>query len=146
MKRYLLLLLLLIALPVLAIDVDGPLPTPALQQRYENLTHQLRCLVCQNETIADSNASLAADLRAQVRKQLLAGKSDTEIKQYMVDRYGDFVLFKPPVQPNTWLLWAGPLLLFLVGGVIVFVVIRSKTRSFVTTPDRQMETQADVED
>jgi len=145
-KRYLLLLLLLIALPVLAIDVDGPLPTPALQQRYENLTHQLRCLVCQNETIADSNASLAADLRAQVRKQLLAGKSDTEIKQYMVDRYGDFVLFKPPVQPNTWLLWAGPLLLFLVGGVIVFVVIRSKTRSFVTTPDRQMETQADVED
>lgn len=145
MKRCLL-LLLLIAMPVLAIDTDGPLPTPALQQRYENLTHQLRCLVCQNETIADSNASLAADLRAQVRKQLLAGKTDDQIRQYMVDRYGDFVLFKPPVQPNTWLLWSGPLLLFLLGGIVVFVVIRSKTRSFEANPEPEVESQAGVED
>ena len=142
MKYFLLCLLMLFAMSALAIDTDGPLPTPALQQRYENLTHQLRCLVCQNETIADSNATLAAELRAQVRKQLLAGKTDAEIKKYMVNRYGDFVLFKPPVQPNTWLLWGGPFLIFLVGGVIVFVVIRSKTR-FFDAASRPVETEAE---
>jgi cytochrome c-type biogenesis protein CcmH len=111
-----------------AIDTEAALSNPVLQQRYETLTHELRCLVCQNETIADSGASLAADLRAQVRAQLLAGETDAQIKQYMVNRYGDFVLFNPPVQPDTWLLWSGPFLILAVGGLIVIMVIRNKTR------------------
>lgn len=132
--RRILLSLLIVSLPAFAIDTQGPLPTPQLEQRYENLVHQLRCLVCQNETIADSNASLAANLRGQVREQLIAGKSDEEIKQYMVHRYGDFVLFKPPVQPNTWLLWGGPFLILLFGGFVVALVIRSKTRLMHESP------------
>jgi cytochrome c-type biogenesis protein CcmH len=126
--RYLILLLALASASALAVDSDPPLPTAALQQRYETLTHELRCLVCQNETIADSAADLAADLRAQVRSQLLAGKTDDEIKQYMVARYGDFVLFKPPWQPDTWLLWAGPFLLLAIGALALVVLIRQKSR------------------
>lgn len=122
------LLALLFTLPVLAVDTEPGLINRHLEQRYETLIHELRCLVCQNETIADSSASLAADLRAQVRSQLLAGKTDDQIRQYMVARYGDFVLFKPPVQPNTWLLWSGPFLILMIGALVVIMVVRSKTR------------------
>ncbi|MCP5284572.1 MAG: cytochrome c-type biogenesis protein CcmH [Burkholderiaceae bacterium] len=84
---------------------------PALEARVFEIAHDLRCLVCQNETIAASNADLAVDLRQQVREQLLAGRSPDEIRAYMVERYGDFVLYKPPFKPLTWLLWVGPFLL-----------------------------------
>src|SRR5258706_8513528 len=81
---------------------------PATEARLRILAEELRCLVCQNQTIADSNADLAVDLRREVRAQILQGKSDAEIKNYLVARYGDFVLYKPPVQANTMLLWVGP--------------------------------------
>lgn len=137
------LLALLFTLPVLAVDTEPGLANRHLEQRYETLIHELRCLVCQNETIADSSASLAADLRAQVRSQLLAGETDEQIRQYMVARYGDFVLFKPPVQPNTWLLWSGPFLILLLGALVVVFVVRSKTRILRQTQSGRNEDQRD---
>lgn len=93
----------------------GILTSPAQRERYHRLAEELRCLVCQNQTLADSNAELAADLRHQVEDQILAGRSDDEIKAYLVQRYGDFVLYRPPMKGNTWLLWLGPFALLLVG-------------------------------
>lgn len=110
-----------------AIDAEK-LDDPVLQQRYERLTHELRCLVCQNETIADSNATLAADLRREVRQLMKAGKSDVEIRAFLTERYGDFVLYRPPVTPRTWLLWAAPALLLLGGALVAIVVIRRRAR------------------
>jgi cytochrome c-type biogenesis protein CcmH len=110
---------------VLAIDSEPPFADPAIQVRYERLIHEFRCLVCQDETIADSNADLAADFRRQVHRLLAAGKTDADIRAYMVDRYGDFILYKPPVQTSTWLLWFGPFLFLLIAiGAVVMVVRR----------------------
>jgi len=89
--------------------------TAAQEERYRSMIHELRCLVCQNQNIADSNAPLAADLRNQVRRQLASGKSESEIRGYLTDRYGDFVLYRPPFKFRTLLLWAGPALLLLAG-------------------------------
>ena len=126
-----------LATPALAIDTTKPLPTPELQARYENLTHKLRCLVCQNESIANSNAELAGDLRGQVRKLLIEGKSDRQIINYMTDRYGQFVLYKPPVEPSTWLLWVGPFVVLLLGGVAIAFIIRRRAR--MVAPDAEPE-------
>lgn len=101
-----------------------------LEQRVKGLAHELRCLVCQNQTIADSNADLAIDLRTQIREQITAGKTDRQIKDYMVARYGDFVLYRPPVQSNTVLLWVAPFLL-LIGGIAFLFWQLSKRRKFV---------------
>lgn len=120
--------LLLFSISAHAIDSEAPFPDAALQTRYENLIHGFRCLVCQNETIADSNADLAADLRRQVHKMVATGKSDPEITAYMVDRYGDFVLYKPPVQNSTWVLWTGPFVLLLIALITVFLVVRARGR------------------
>lgn len=115
---------LLAAANAWAIDTNQ-LPTPALQARYEKLTHQFRCLVCQDENIAASNAFLAVDLRNKVRDMLIAGKTDQQIVDYMVDRYGNFVLFKPPVQGNTLALWFGPFALLVIAlAAVVFIVRR----------------------
>lgn len=92
-----------------------PNEDPQIEQRMKALTEQLRCLVCQNETLADSRADLAEDLRRQIREQMKAGKSDQEIIAFLTDRYGDFVLYNPPVKTTTYLLWFGPFIL-LVGG------------------------------
>lgn len=100
--------------------------SPEQQEVYESLTSELRCLVCQNQTIADSNAELAGDLRRQVYEMLQQGKSREEIVRFMTDRYGDFVLYKPPFKAITGLLWLGPLLFLLIGLIIVFVVVRKK--------------------
>jgi cytochrome c-type biogenesis protein CcmH/NrfF len=100
------------------------------EERVKTLAHELRCLVCQNQTIADSNADLAIDLRAQIREQIQAGKTDAQIKDYMVARYGDFVLYRPPVQSNTVLLWIAPFLL-LVGGIAFLFRQLSKRRKLV---------------
>ena len=116
-----------------AIDVER-LDDPALQQRYERLTRELRCLVCQNETIADSNATLAADLRREVRDMLVAGKSDAEIRTFLTERYGDFVLYRPPLAPRTWLLWAAPALLLLGGAGIAALVIVRRARAARADP------------
>lgn len=88
---------------------------PALERRVSELGNELRCLVCQNQTIADSNAPLAVDLRNQIREQLKSGKSEREIKDYMVARYGDFVLYRPPLKASTVALWVGPFLLLVLG-------------------------------
>jgi len=98
----------------------------ALDARLKTLSEELRCLVCQNQTLADSSAPLAEDLRREVRELALQGKSDAEIKQYLVARYGDFVLYKPPVKPTTWLLWFGPFAFLLGGALVWFVVLRRR--------------------
>ena len=110
------------------------LEDPVLQQRYEQLTHQLRCLVCQNETIADSNATLAVDLRREVREMMKAGKSDMEIRAFLTERYGDFVLYLPPVTPRTWLLWAAPVLLLLGGVAVAALVVMRRARTARADP------------
>jgi cytochrome c-type biogenesis protein CcmH len=102
-------------------------PDPRVEQRLKDLGEQLRCLVCQNQTIAESNAGLALDLRNQIRAQVAAGRSDDEIRAYMVARYGDFVLYRPPLKATTVLLWIGPFALLGVGiAVLVWVVLRRK--------------------
>jgi cytochrome c-type biogenesis protein CcmH len=97
---------------------------PVLEKKVITLSNELRCLVCQNQTIADSNAELAVDLRNQVRKQLSEGKSDREILDYMVQRYGEFVLYRPPLSYKTILLWAGPFVLLLIAMFILVQQIR----------------------
>ena len=116
--------LLLICTPLWAQD-------PAVEKRVHNLAQELRCLVCQNQTIADSNAPLAVDLRNQIREQAAAGKTDKDIIDFMVARYGDFVLYRPPFKAATVLLWLGPFI-FLVGGL--FFLVRLVRRRRVPEP------------
>lgn len=97
------------------------------EERFNQLTLELRCLVCQNQNLADSDAQLAHDLRSEVHEMLLAGNSNDEIKQFMVERYGDFVLYRPPVQKNTYLLWLGPILLLLGGALILRSNIKKRS-------------------
>jgi cytochrome c-type biogenesis protein CcmH len=119
---------LFIAMPLYAVDNVPPLPTPQLQHRYYQLTHELRCMQCQNEALADSPVGLAADLRLQVRELLMAGQSDDQIRQHMVDRYGEFILFRPRMNwHNAWL-WGAPVVFMLLGAVIAWRVIRSRSR------------------
>ena len=110
----------------LAIDTERAFDDPALQSRYENINRELRCLVCQNQTIADSNATLAQDLRHEVRGMLAAGKTDDEIRTFMIERYGDFVLYRPRMTASNFLLWAAPVLLLLLGGFIGIRYIRKQ--------------------
>lgn len=111
-----------------AIDANGQLENPVLQGRFEQITKELRCLVCQNESIADSNVDLAQDLRRQVREMLVAGKSDDAIFQFMTDRYGEFVRFAPPLSAKTLLIWGAPFLMLLIGGAVIFRVVRQRSR------------------
>lgn len=106
---------------------------PALEARVRHLAEELRCLVCQNQTIADSNAELAVDLRNQIREKLKSGMSEAAIKQYMVDRYGDFVLYRPPVKSSTVVLWLGPFVV-LIGGLLVLVLILKRRRARAAPP------------
>jgi cytochrome c-type biogenesis protein CcmH len=118
--------LMLYATVALAVD-PTQMPTPALQQSYLGLTHELRCMQCQNEAIADSPVDLAADLRRQVRDMLLAGKSDDDIRNYMVARYGEFILFRPRVSwKNAWL-WGAPGVLILVGALVAVRIIQQRS-------------------
>ena len=116
---------------------------PVLEAHVMRISNELRCLVCQNETIAASHADLAVDLRNQVREMLRQGRSDAEIMQYMTDRYGDFVLYRPPVKPTTWVLWYGPAAL-LVGGITALVLVlrrRSRMDAAAFEPDRDDDTR-----
>ena len=99
---------------------------PALEQRLHNLSQNLRCLVCQNETLADSRADLAEDLRDEIREQMKAGKSDKEIINFLTARYGQFILYKPQVTPTTYLLWFGPFVLLLAGLAVLFRYIKQR--------------------
>jgi len=127
--------LLLAALGALAqtesatrLDANGQLEDPTLQVRFERITKELRCLVCQNESIADSNVELASDLRRQVREMLVAGKSDDAIFKFMTDRYGEFVRFGPPLSAKTLLIWGAPFIALLLGVVIIYRVARNRSR------------------
>jgi cytochrome c-type biogenesis protein CcmH len=111
-----------------AVDANGQLEDHALQARFERITQELRCLVCQNESIADSNVELAGDLRRQVREMLLAGKGDDAIFKFMTDRYGEFVRFSPPLEPKTLLIWGAPFIMLLLGGLIIYRVARQRSR------------------
>ncbi|PYS23011.1 MAG: cytochrome C biogenesis protein CcmH [Acidobacteria bacterium] len=103
-----------------------PNEDPQIEQRMKTLTEQLRCLVCQNETLADSRADLAEDLRREIREQMKAGKSDQEIIAFLTQRYGDFVLYKPPVKSTTYLLWFGPFVLLILGTVVLFRFVKRR--------------------
>ncbi|MGZ5008165.1 MAG: cytochrome c-type biogenesis protein [Methylobacter sp.] len=126
MKRLTIVLLLLLSGMVRAGVEYREFASPEQQQAYENLTSELRCLVCQNQTIADSNAELAADLRRQVYEMLQQGKSKQDIAQFMTDRYGDFVLYNPPFKLKTGLLWIGPVVFLFIGLIAVFLFTRRK--------------------
>jgi cytochrome c-type biogenesis protein CcmH len=116
------------AVRAVEVDANGQIEDPVLQARFERIAQNLRCLVCQNESIADSNVELASDLRRQVREMLIAGKSDDAIFDFMTDRYGEFVRFNPPLEPKTLLIWGAPFLMLLLGGGIIFRIVRQRSR------------------
>ena len=120
------------ASPCFAVQPDEILPDPALEARARALSHELRCMVCQNQSIDDSDAPLARDLRVLVRERLTAGDSDDQVKNFLVARYGEFVLLKPPFEWHTALLWLTPLLALLAGAIAIFAAIRH--RSVGTVP------------
>ncbi len=107
---------------------------PELEKRVINLAHELRCLVCQNETLADSRADLAVDLRNQIREQMKAGKSDQEIIAFLTARYGDFVLYRPPVRPSTYLLWFGPFALLGTGLFVLYRYVKQRRALISNAP------------
>ena len=134
--------ILLLASSVAFAKEAAPLAAdPELEKKVNEITAELRCLVCQNQTIADSHAELAVDLKNQVREMVRKGKTRDDVVDYMVQRYGDFVRYRPPVKPTTYLLWVGPFLL-LAGGLILLVVNLRKRKALVTdTPLSEEEHQ-----
>lgn len=130
--------LLILLLPLLA-QADWSAQD---ERRWRALNDELRCLVCQNQSIAESAAPLAEDLRAQTRQMIEAGQSNKQIRQYMTDRYGDFVLYRPPFNPTTWLLWLGPLLMLLIGAGLVWRMRHVASQNSTQSPE---QTHADVE-
>jgi cytochrome c-type biogenesis protein CcmH len=135
-RPWLLALALIVALQAAAaqpesgqsLDANGQLQNPVLQNRFERITKELRCLVCQNESIADSNVQLASDLRRQVREMLVDGSSDETIFKFMTDRYGEFVRFAPPLEAKTLLIWGAPFIALLLGVAIVYRIVRQRMR------------------
>jgi cytochrome c-type biogenesis protein CcmH len=123
----LLLALLLSPLPAFAVNPDEVLPDPGLEARARTISAELRCMVCQNQSIDDSNADLARDLRLLVRQRLVDGDSDRQVLDYIVSRYGEFVLLKPRFSEKTWLLWGAPVALFVVGGISLVVFARRRS-------------------
>lgn len=120
-------LLLGVTAGAFAVDVE-PLPTPELQSRFDALTHELRCMQCQNQSIADSPVGLASDLRREVRELLVAGRSDEQIREHMVQRYGNFILFRPPFDAQTAWVWLLPFALLIVGLVVTVRIVRQRSR------------------
>ena len=111
----------------------------AEETRFRALAAELRCVMCQNQSLADSNAQIAHDLRVQVLALMREGRSDTEIKDYLVERYSEFVLYQPPLQPTTWLLWFGPALVLLAGLATLVVVVRRRAATAPAAPPREDE-------
>jgi cytochrome c-type biogenesis protein CcmH len=145
MKRVIAVLLMVLALPAYANEAAPAAQDPALEQRVIRLTSELRCLVCQNQSLADSHADLAIDLKNQVRSQMQAGKSDAEIREFMVARYGDFVLYRPPLKSTTALLWAGPFLLLAAGGLALGFYLRRRRKRLSEselTPEQRARAEA----
>ena len=130
MRKSLQLFLLYAVIVSSAIAADSPVKfeSEADRKRYDTLLEELRCLVCQNQSLSDSHADLAQDLRDQVYAMVISGKDNAAIAEFMVARYGDFVLYKPPVKSSTWLLWFGPALLLLAAVSMVAMIARGRTR------------------
>jgi cytochrome c-type biogenesis protein CcmH len=128
MKRLSLLFTLLLSTGATLAQEPLVFDDAAQEERYNALTLELRCTVCQNQSLADSDAPLAQDLRAEIHEMMMAGRSDSEIKSFLTERYGDFVLYRPPIQSNTLALWAVPVALLLLGAVAVFFVVRNHNR------------------
>lgn len=130
MKRLLALLMLALALGAAGAKEAAPLAEdPAVEQRLVAISEEMRCLVCQNESLSASRSDLAQDLRRELRTLIKQGKTDAEIRDFMVSRYGDFVLYRPRVSPTTWLLWAGPFLLMIVAVVVLLAYLRRRNRA-----------------
>lgn len=142
MRRAALAMLLMVAtFAVQAIDPSPPLADPVLQQRYQDLIHQLRCLQCQGETIADTPAQFAVDIRRQVREMVEGGRSDSEVRQYMVDRYGEIILLKPLwTAANSWL-WLAPGI-FLLGGIAIAWRVLRQRRDLLASDDSDVSDEA----
>ena len=136
MKRaaFLLILFSIPTLPVVSKEAQQSAADPALEERVMNLARELRCLVCQNETLADSRADLAEDLRNQIREQMRAGKSDKEIIDFLTARYGKFILYRPPMDPTTYLLWFGPFVLLLAGLTLLFRYVKQRRELITEQP------------
>ena len=113
--------------------------SPAEEQRFHALVSELRCVMCQNQSLADSNAQIAVDLRREVLTLMRQGKSDREIKDFLVARYGEFVLYRPQLESKTWLLWFGPLLVLLAGGAVVVGVVRRRAQAPTAADDKNEE-------
>ena len=128
-----LLLLLGLAGGALAVEPGERLSDPALEARARALGGELRCLVCQNQSIDDSNADLAHDLRVLIRQRITAGDSDAQVLQFMVSRYGDFILLRPPVKPATYVLWASPFAVLLLGAVAAVLYFRRRGRTAIAS-------------
>lgn len=147
MKRLLLAALLaaapasfsIVAVPAWAVLPSEQLADPVLEARARSISAELRCVVCQNQSIDDSDAPLAHDLRVIVREQLRLGKTDEQAKQYLVSRYGTYVLLRPPLRPDTWLLWLGPFAVLGLGALGVFAYFRSRAgqQTVALSPDEQ---------
>lgn len=128
------LLVVLTPLPALAVNPDEVLADPVLEERARAISANLRCLVCQNQSIDDSDADLARELRLIVRERLVAGDTDAEATQYIVDRYGEFVLLNPVVAPHTVLLWLAAPVVLIIGGIAVFLGVRRRRAAPVAAP------------
>jgi len=113
--------------------------TAQMENDYNVLVQELRCLVCQNQNLADSNAELAQDMRLRVYKMLSEGKSKDEIVDFMVQRYGDFVMYRPPVKSTTYILWFGPLLFFVIAGLVVFTIMRKQKTETESVDEKQQK-------
>jgi cytochrome c-type biogenesis protein CcmH len=136
MKRAILLLLILgsMAFDAMPQDARPVADDPVLEARVMNLSRELRCLVCQNETLSESRADLAVDLRNQIREQMKAGKTDEEIIAFLTARYGDFVLYRPRVRPTTYLLWFGPFVLLIAGMALLFRYVKKRRELIFEQP------------
>ena len=134
MKRWMLLVLLCLPLALHATEAKPLAEDEVVEQRLIKIAEEMRCLVCQNESLAGSRADLAEDLRREIRAQIRQGKSDQEVMEFMVTRYGDFVRYRPPVKPTTWLLWFGPFLLLVAAVGLLVRVLRRRNRLSPETP------------
>lgn len=144
-RRFALLLFwLAMVVPVVAQQARPMAADPVLEERLMNLSRELRCLVCQNETLADSRADLAVDLRNEIREQMKAGKTDQEIIAFLTARYGDFVLYRPPVKATTYLLWFGPFVLLLAGLFVLFRYLKQR-RQLITEQPLSVEERRNAE-
>src|SRR6266536_5008850 len=134
MKQFAVIITFLLIIAGVAVVRAQPTDDVQLEQRMQALTQQLRCLVCRNETLADSPADVAEDLRRQIRDQMKAGKSDQEIIAFLTQRYGDFILYKPPVKSTTYLLWFGPFVLLILGTVVLFRFLKRRREMIQEQP------------